>query len=89
MDEADQFVSKMDEIRCLSSKLSEIQHLYEENMCELNCLNSELKASEIRAKQLEVRLQRRESHLRGSRDKLTCEIEMRSHHEKRSNLVDE
>nr|CAH8843113.1 unnamed protein product [Trichobilharzia regenti] len=84
-----QFLSKLDEIRCLSSKLSEIQHLYEENMCELNRLNSELKTSEMKRKEVEMRLKRRESELLELRDELTCEIEMRSHHEKRSNLVDD
>ncbi|CAH8843112.1 unnamed protein product [Trichobilharzia szidati] len=84
-----QFLSKLDEIRSLSSKLSEIQHLYEDNTCELNRLNSELKASEMKRREIEVRLKRREAELRELRDELTCEIEMRSRHEKRSNLVDD
>lgn len=79
----------MDEIRSLSSKLSEVQHLYEENMCELSRLSSELQASEIRRKETEIRLKRRESELNEMRDELAYEIEMRSFHEQRSNLVDQ
>ncbi|KAH8867127.1 dna double-strand break repair rad50 ATPase [Schistosoma japonicum] len=83
-----QFLSKLDEIRSLSSKLSEVQHLYEENMCELSRLSSELQASEMKRKETEVRLKRRESELNEMRDELAYEIEMRSFHEQRSNLVD-
>ncbi|CAH8657883.1 unnamed protein product [Schistosoma margrebowiei] len=83
-----QLLSKLDEIRSLSSKLSEVQHLYEENMCELSRLSSELQASEIRRKETEIRLKRRESELNEMRDELAYEIEMRSFHEQRSNLVD-
>ncbi|VDP52818.1 unnamed protein product [Schistosoma margrebowiei] len=84
-----QLLSKLDEIRSLSSKLSEVQHLYEENMCELSRLSSELQASEIRRKETEIRLKRRESELNEMRDELAYEIEMRSFHEQRSNLVDQ
>ncbi|CAI2736104.1 unnamed protein product [Schistosoma spindalis] len=83
-----QLLSKLDEIRSLSSKLSEVQHLYEENMCELSRLSSELQASEIKRKETEIRLKRRESELNEMRDELAYEIEMRSFHEQRSNLVD-
>ncbi|CAH8552809.1 unnamed protein product [Heterobilharzia americana] len=83
-----QFLSKLDEIRSLSSKLSELQHLYDENMCELRRLNSELQTSEMRRKEVEVRLKRRESELSELRDELTYEIEMRSLHEQKSKLVD-
>ncbi|CAH8575565.1 unnamed protein product [Schistosoma turkestanicum] len=83
-----QFLSKLDEIRFLSSKLSEVQHLYEENMCELSRLNSELQTSEMKRKETEIRLKRRESELNEMRDELAYEIEMRSFHEQRSNLVD-
>ncbi|CAH8679797.1 unnamed protein product [Schistosoma rodhaini] len=83
-----QLLSKLDEIRSLSSKLSEVQHLYEENMCELSRLSSELQASEMKRKETEIRLKRRESELNEVRDELAYEIEMRSFHEQRSNLVD-
>ncbi|CAH8629259.1 unnamed protein product [Schistosoma mattheei] len=57
-------------------------------MCELSRLSSELQASEVRRKETEIRLKRRESELNEMRDELAYEIEMRSFHEQRSNLVD-